>query len=633
MQTEKPTHLLVYQSTVAQFLQDCDEIEISSLIHDRYVALTGGKVGPSEQASWKNSLSEMARVLRRSQLDETVGVGIELFAPQATSRVDFSLSGLGAEGDKKVILIELKQWSSVDVTEKDAIVRTVLGGGKQDVPHPSYQAWSYANLFEGFNEAVSCGDIKVVPCAFLHNYESTQREIIDQRYDVYLQKAPLFLKGDLEKFREFLREHLHGGDNGKVIHALIHAKIGASKALIEGLNHLLKENKEFVLIDQQKLVYEAVRATAKAAAPGKHRVIIVEGGPGTGKSLIAINLLVKLLHDNLAIRYVSKNSAPRHVYKSKLTKSTLRSRFDSLFCGPDSFHKVQSNTFDLLLVDEAHRLTEKSGAYGNLGENQVKELINAAKCTVFFIDEDQCVTFKDIGSKAQIRRWAQVKGAVVEEYELQSQFRCSGSDGYISWLDNILGIRSTANHFLDSKQYDFRIFDSPQELHEVIESKNIENKARVVAGYCWPWSSKNDISKMDIVIGNYQRQWNLSSNSSVWIVTPGSIDQVGCIHTCQGLEVEYVGVIVGPDLIVRDGQVVTAPEMRSSMDQSIRGYKTRVKTSPNATKALADKVIRNTYRTLMTRGLKGCYIYCTDDETRSYFKARLEGHGSASSKE
>lgn len=624
MATEKPTHLLVYRATVAQFLQDCDETEIAALIHDRFVALTGRKVGASEQMSWKNSLNEMARVLRRSQLDETVGVGIELFAPQAFSRVDFSLSGYDEYGQKKVVLVELKQWSSVEVTDKDAIVKTAIGGGKQETPHPCYQAWSYANLFEGFNDAVSSGDIQVVPCAFLHNYDAKQVEIVDQRYAVYLAKAPLFLKEELDKFRSFLRSQLYRGDGCQVLDTLIHAKIGASKALIDALNHLLKENKQFVLIDQQKLVYEAIKATAKAAAPGKHKVLIVEGGPGTGKSLIAINLLVKLLNDNLAIKYVSKNSAPRHVYKSQLTKSFLKTRFDSLFVGPDSFHKVQPNTFDLLLVDEAHRLTEKSGVYGNQGENQVKELIDAAKCVVFFIDEDQRVTFKDIGSKEQIRRWANAKGAEVEEYKLLSQFRCSGSDGYIQWLDNILAIHETVTTPLDAKQYEFKVFDSSSDLHAAIEGKNGNNKARVVAGYCWPWNSKNDTSKFDIEIGkDYKRQWNLSKNSSVWIVTPGSIDQVGCIHTCQGLEVEYIGVIIGPDLIVRDGLVITAPEKRSSMDQSIRGYKTRMKTQPVETKALAGKIIKNTYRTLMTRGLKGCYVYSTDEETREYFRSQL----------
>ncbi|GAB3189918.1 DUF2075 domain-containing protein [Hydrogenophaga aquatica] len=622
---DKPTHILVYKAAVADFLRTVDSFDIAELIHERFQAITGKKVGKSEMASWQGSLGEMARVLRRSEVDESVGVGIELFAPQATSRVDFCLSGYDGEGRKTVILIELKQWSSVELTDRDAIVSTVLGGGIQDVPHPSYQAWSYANLFEGFNDAVASGEIRVVPAAYVHNYNPAQPEIRDQRYQVYLDRAPVFLKGELAQFRLFIQSHLKTGDGAVVLNELITSKIGASKELIEAPNKLLKTNKDFVLIDDQKLVYEAIKDAAKASAPGKHKVLIVEGGPGTGKSLIAINLLVKLLNFGLAIKYVSKNSSPRHVYKNQLVRSTLRTRFDSLFVGPDSFHKMEPNTFDLLLVDEAHRLTEKSGVYGNQGENQVKELIEASKCTVFFIDEDQRVTFKDIGSKEQIKRWAEAKGAEVEEYELVSQFRCSGSDGYISWLDNVLGIHPTANDLLDTKQYDFQVFDTPAALHAAIEAKNENNKARVVAGYCWPWNSKTDTSQLDIVIGDdYQRQWNLAKNSSVWIVTPGSIDQVGCIHTCQGLEVEYVGVIIGPDLIVRNGEVVTVPEARSSMDQSIRGYKTRLKSDPEETRALADRIIKNTYRTLMTRGLKGCFVYATDPETREYLRSKAK---------
>ena len=625
MQNDKPTHILVYSATKAQFLSDFDKFEFEELMFERYLAVTGNRVGKQEVASWKNSLYEMTRVLRDAEIPDEAGVGIELFAPQSLSRVDFTLSGFDEQGQKTAVLVELKQWSAVELTDKDAIVKTLLGRGLNEALHPSYQAWSYANLFEGFNEAVANGDIHVVACAYLHNYAATQTEIVEERFQPYLDKAPIFLKGleEREKFQAFIRSHIKTGDGAEVLKTLIHSKIGASKALADAMGQLLSDNDEFVLVNDQKLVFEAIKATAKAAAPGKNKVVIVEGGPGTGKSLIAINLLVKLLNSGLAIKYVSKNSSPRHVYRSMLTKSTLRSRFDSLFVGPDSFHKMADNTFDLLLIDEAHRLTEKSGVYGNLGENQVKELINASKCSVFFIDEDQRVTFKDIGSKEQIRRWAQEKGATVEEFELSSQFRCSGSDGYMSWLDNVLGIRDTANTELDTAQYTFKVFDSPVELHAAIEAKNGNNKARVVAGYCWPWNSKNDTTKVDIEIGaDYKRQWNLSKNSSVWIVTPGSIDQVGCIHTCQGLEVEYIGVIVGPDLVVRNGEVVTQPEQRSSMDQSIRGYKTRLKSNPEATKALAEKIIKNTYRTLMTRGLKGCFIYCTDQETREYFNAQ-----------
>ena len=478
MQTDKPTHILVYNSTKAGFLSDFETQFFEELMVQRYREVTGRKASGQEVVAWKNSLHHMTIVLEDAAIPPTAGIGIELFAPQSMSRVDFSITGFGDTGAKTVVFAELKQWSSVETTDKDAIVRTALGRALIETLHPSYQAWSYASLFGGFNESVASGEIRVIPCAYLHNYNATQTEILDERYEVYLKKAPVFLMGTQQRgnFREFIRSHIKTGDDADVLNSLIRSKIGASKALADAMNKLLADSEEFVLIGDQKLVFESIRATAKAAAPGRNRVVIVEGGPGTGKSVIAINLLVKLLKNGLAVKYVSKNSSPRHVYKSKLTKSFLRSQFDSLFVGPDSFHKMEANAFDLLLVDEAHRLTQKSGVYGNLGENQVKELINAAKCAVFFIDEDQRVTFKDIGSKEQIRQWAKDKGAEVEEYVLSSQFRCSGSDGYINWLDNVLGIRETPNIHLDTKHYTFKVFDSPNELHAAIEAKTATTK-------------------------------------------------------------------------------------------------------------------------------------------------------------
>lgn len=625
MSTTNPTHILVYRADKRQFLIDSDRY-IEDVIEDRFHATTGKKVSSQEKLSWKNSLQEMAKVLRAERIPETAGVGIELFAPQSNSRIDFVLSGYDANGLKTVIIVELKQWSSIKLTEKDGVVLTHLGGGLKEANHPSYQAWSYATLFEGFNDAVSSGDIKVLPCAFLHNYPDSDPEILDERFKVYTHLAPLFRKGmgERERFQSFLSACIQQGDNQSVLRQLICSRIGASKVLTDDLNKLLSGNSELALIDDQKLVFESIKALALAAAPGKHKVIIVEGGPGTGKTLVAINLMVKLLKAGLAIKYVSKNAAPRHVYKAKLSGAITKTRFDSLFRGSDSFHDVERDTFDLLLVDEAHRLTDKSGVYKNRGENQMKELINAGKCTVFFIDEDQRVTFRDIGSKGQIRQWAADKGAEIHEFELTSQFRCSGSEGYIAWLDNTLGIRETANPYLDTDGFEFKVFDAPEELHAAVEQRNGRNRARVVAGYCWPWNSQKDTSRMDIVIGkNYRRQWNLATNSNVWIIAPDSIEQVGCIHTCQGLEVDYIGVIIGPDLIVRNGEVVTDATKRSSMDQTIRGYKKRFKEQPKETLADADRIIKNTYRTLMTRGLKGCFLYCTDPETATYFRSKL----------
>jgi len=616
--------VIVYAATKQQFLKDNDNDDIEDVILRHYKEATGKTVGKSEIRSWQGSLTYMAKVLRDEGLPSDAGLAIELHIPQSSKRIDFLLTGRDESQAKKAVLIELKQWSKANATTKDAIVKTALGGGLVETIHPSYQVWSYAALLEGFNEAVYDKSIEIRPCAYLHNYVSDG--IIDAaHYEPHISKAPLFLKGpdELTKLRSFLKKHIAHGDNKEILYELSDGKIRPSKALAEALEGLMAGKPEFVLIDDQKAIFESALAAASEASAQAPKVLIIEGGPGTGKTVVAINLLVRLTEQRLLSKYVSKNAAPRKVYESKLVGTIKRSHFSNFFSGSGAFIDTESNTFDALIVDEAHRLNEKSGLYGNLGENQIKELIESAKCSIFFIDEDQRVTLDDIGSKQAIRTFAKAKGALVEEYVLSSQFRCSGSDGYMAWLDDVLGIRTTANPTLDISEYEFKVFDSPQSLHEAISEKNHGNKARVVAGYCWPWLSKKTPNAADIVIGDYKRQWNLDQDGSLWIIAENSIEQVGCIHTCQGLEVDYIGVIIGPDLIVRDGNVVTSPGERDKYDRSIRGWKKMMKEQPALAKKETDLIIKNTYRTLMTRGMKGCYLYCTDKETAQYFQSRL----------
>jgi DUF2075 family protein len=281
---------------------------------------------------------------------------------------------------------------------------------------------------------------------------------------------------------------------------------------------------------------------------------------------------------------------------------------------------------DVLIVDEAHRLRMKSGMFKNLGESQTKEIIYSAKLSVFFIDEAQKVTWSDVGEISRIKAYAAELDADVELLELVSQFRCGGSDDYMAWLDDSLGLQNVPENYFSRDKFDFQIFDSASELHDAIRDKNrINNKSRVVAGYCWNWVSKKEPKAYDIVIPNedYQARWNLASYGNEWIINPKSVDEVGCIHTCQGLEVDYVGVIVGGDLVIENGKLGTDPKGRAKSDKSLNGYIGERKLDPEAADAKADELIRNTYRTLMSRGMKGCYVYFTDPAVKKYFEDRI----------
>ncbi|WP_233198591.1 MULTISPECIES: DUF2075 domain-containing protein [Luteimonas] len=531
-------------------------------------------------------------------------------------RVRYS-ANLQADRLHPLVIVELKQWSSSRVSEKDGIIVANRGGRSEtEGPHPSYQAWSYAALLSGFNEAIYESSTELRPCAYLHNYKD-DGVIRDARYAAYLDKAPTFLDGadELALLRSFIKQHVKKGDSGELLYSIENGRIRPSKMLADSVAKMLKGNQEFVLVDDQKVVYETCLAKAAQASDARKQVVIVKGGPGTGKSVVAINLLVELTKRGQLTKYVSKNAAPRAVYKQKLAGHLRQVEIGNLFAGSGGFHDGQPNVFDTLVVDEAHRLNEKSGLYGNLGQNQIMELVRSARCTVFFADDDQVVTLSDIGRIAELERWAQAAGAEVTHMELASQFRCAGSDGYIAWLDNFLGIRETANADFDRDSFDFRIVDSPVELHDLIREKNkLNNKARVVAGYCWDWKSKKDPNAWDIEIPehSYKAQWNLDKDGSLWIVAPDSVEQVGCIHTCQGLELDYVGVIIGCDLRWPDGKPEVFPESRSRMDRSIRGYKKLMKEDPSATTELLERIVRNTYKTLMSRGMKGCYLYIAD---------------------
>ncbi len=579
--------------------------------------------------SWKNSMQYMRGVLSDSEIPNNTGIAIEYNIPPTGCRIDFMMSGYNKE-KSNVVIIELKQWDkATEVGEMDGIykVSTYTGGGMRDVNHPSYQAMTYANLIKDYNEAVQLKNINVVPCAYLHNYYFEEDDTLKSNtYKEYTDKAPLFGHNDVVNLRNFIKRYIETGDDGNILYEIDHGRIRPSKMLQDSLRNMLKGNREFYMIDNQKIVYEyALRNAIETVSRNEKNVMIVRGGPGTGKSVLAVNLLVELNNRNMTCFYVTKNAAPRSVYSSKLRGDFTQTYINHLFQGSGSFINEERNKLDCLVVDEAHRLNAKSGMFQNKGENQIKEIINAAKFSIFFIDENQKVTLKDIGSEDLIKKFANESGAGIYTFDLDSQFRCNGSDGYIAWLDRVLDIKDTANFDIDGFDYYFKVLDDPNEVRRLIEEKNKENnKSRIVAGYCWNWISEgknnSEIHDIEIPEFNFGMSWNLA-NSTTWAIDPESVNEVGCIHTCQGLEFDYVGVIIGEDLRYEDGHIVTDYTKRAKTDTSLNGIKKIANEhGEEVANKIADNIIKNTYRTLMTRGMKGCYVYCVDKGMQDYFK-------------
>jgi hypothetical protein len=616
--------MLAYLGTKADFLRDAPVIE--DKVREAVKQRLHFDVGESEYQSWRNSLGNaMSNVMRAESIPNDAGIAIEYRLNGRKFRLDFVISGSNKEDKESLVIVELKQWTDIQFSELDEHVMTFLGKGLRDVTHPSYQVWSYKSHLEMYNEYVYENEMEVSGCAYLHNCKET-KVINNSRYENALQLAPVFLHGDYEKLQELIASKISKGTGVSLLERVDASPIRPSKQLADAVADMLAGQEEFILLDEQKTVFETIIDSARKVQNGGKRVLVVKGGPGTGKSVISINALAKLTSERMNVKYVTANAAPRDVFAAKLKNLVKGDTIKHLFGGSGSYTETESNSMDVLIVDEAHRLRMKSGMFKNMGESQTKEIINTARLSVFFIDEAQKVTWSDVGEISRIKAHAAEFGADVDVMELVSQFRCSGSDDYMTWLDDTLGVQESEVSYFSKDKFDFQIFESPAELHEKIREKNqVNNKSRVVAGYCWNWESKKDPKKYDIVMPqfNYSAKWNLTEYANEWIINPKSVSEVGCIHTCQGLEVDYVGVFIGNDLRVVDGKLVTDPAGRAASDKSLNGYKTEWKKNPVKADKKADELIRNTYRTLMSRGIKGCYVYFTDDATREYFQDRM----------
>ena len=625
----------LYAGRTRDFVHDATHNAIARRLADAFVAHYRYRPGDAEFHSWQNSLRALSSVIDAGRLHDN-GILLEYQLPLSSLRLDALLTG--SSGDRpRAVIVELKQWSQSEPGSADELLRTWVGGSHRDVLHPSVQVNQYRRYLADANDAFH-GEQRIAldACAYLHNYTPIPADpLLDPRSDAVRALAPVFTGGQTSALAQHLSTRLARGDDGAVLARIAEGRFRPAKKLLEHVARVVADEPAFVLLDDQQVVFSQVLATLDAALhDGSRHVFIVHGGPGTGKSVLAVNLLGALSAAGANVRHATGSKA----FTATLQKILGRRASANLHYF-NQFGFAQPGEIDVLVCDEAHRIRASSNhrftrADRRAERPQVEELVRAAKVCVFFVDDQQVVRPNEIGNSRLFREVASQQGCVLHERVLEAQFRCAGSDGFVNWIDNTLGIRRTANTLFDQQQetFEFRIVDSPQELDALIRAKAGDgHSARLVAGYCWPWSkalAADGGLARDVRIGGFERPWNARPDmrglpagvpkADYWAHDPAGLDQVGCIYTAQGFEFDYVGVLWGRDLRFDPGTGQWLADRAHSQDRAVRG-------AGGALLAL----VRNTYRVLLSRGMKGCYVYFEDEATRNFVRSRTEHLGHA----
>ena len=657
-----PTARILYQASQSQFIRDVERNYVSQKM--RHAAEQAGiHSAENEIASWENNAPHVSRLLTQCGAKDSY-VTFEFLVPFSRKRIDCMIYGTGDDNSENVIHIELKQWSNktVGLAESDGNfttdestsrqqddvifnVEAFTGHANRIVAHPSQQVKGYQGYLSNFIEVFSNHEVELTGLAYCYNYTKNDASkpscLFDEKYATLLEQFPTYAKDQFDDLTGKLTRLLRKGAGISIFNKVMQSPIRPSKKLLNEVSTMIESGdiSAFSLIEDQivarNIIINKIREMRANSSRNKKNFIIVNGGPGTGKTVIALHILAELakLSNNgngLNVHYATKSKPLLEGVRAQLSTTSRL-----LFSNVTSFVPSSSdeNSVDVLLVDEAHRIQKNANNQYTKAENrtdlsQIDTIIRAAKITVFFIDDRQAIRGVEIGSASMIREAAERWNASVEECELKSQFRCNGSDNYLNWLEQVLYNKQVTSHF-DTEDFDLRIMDSPQKMYEsLVEQNNVPGQtARLMAGFCWPWSTNvvnGDLVK-DVKIGTFAMPWE--TNDKVdrrslrvsyprwyeWAYKPEGIKQVGCIYTSQGYEFDYAGVIIGPDLkydpvedkIITDKSACKDPVLKRTQKEATMTF---------------DDYVRNIYRVLMSRGMKGCYLYVCDKELRKYLK-------------
>jgi len=620
----------LYSGTSEQFIKDSILNQISEKLRTSFFNYYRFYPSHSEVNSWRNSLRAIAQVFEYSELRDH-GVMLEYQLPLTSKRLDCMICGRDDDHIDNAVILELKQWEKCEIADGPNEVATYVGGAIRDVLHPSAQVGQYKMYLEDTHTAFYEGDkpVNLAACTYLHNYIYHDNDaLLNAKYQRLIEQYPIYSADDVEPLCKYLRYKLKGGHGIEVLARVEQSRYRPSKKLMMHVSNVIKGKSEYVLLDEQLLVYDKVLECAKKGFHDKQKtVIIIKGGPGTGKSVVAINLMADLLRQNYNAHYATGSKAFTTTLREIIgTNGNVQFKYFN------SYMDAEQNEIDVLISDEAHRIRKTSNnrftaQAKRSGLSQIEELLNASKVAVFFIDDDQVVRPDEIGSSKYLKDHAAAKNCKIFEYELEAQFRCNGSDAFVNWVNNTLGIKKTANVLWDRhEEFEFQLFETPQELEKAIRIKAAQGyTARMTAGFVWKWSEPNPDGTLvdDVQVGDHFRPWNAKPDAKrlapnipkapLWAYDPNGINQIGCIYTAQGFEFDYVGVIIGHDLVYRFDEGGWIGIKANSFDSVVR----------RSNDKFID-LVKNTYRVLLTRGMKGCYVYFMDKETERFFRSRID---------
>ena len=638
--------MIIYRSSTAHFDLDVRFNKIVDKLENEFIRTLGRKVSDPERRSFQNSLSKMNEVLINEELNSVnCGVLIEYHLPQSSMRLDFMITGKDKFLNPNAVIVELKQWESVEESNTDRQVYTYTGGALREVNHPAVQVTNYKQYLTDYHTAFHTDNenaLRLYTCSYLHNYKIKKRDkLFNDKFSIYIDQSPVYTKADTKRIGHFIKNHVEMGDGLELVDYIASSIPQPSKKLINHINNIIDAKSEFILMDQQLVVFDRVMQIVRDhqldGTNGRY-VVMIKGGPGTGKSVVGLNLLSKILREEKECVYLAPNAA----FKNCMANKIDRERAGRLFKHPYFYNRElteSQKSFQVAIVDEAHRVSSTPPPMQKKLEKSLVEcIIEKTYLTIFFTDDNQMIRPKDIGSYKHVKETAQKLGCQIYEYELDAQFRCAGSEGYLNWLDDVLGIRSTANAsgWENLDNLEFYIVDDPNVMKDhLIQLQAQGFDSRLLAGYAWPWSKTlqqngqlmNDVKIYDGDTLTFEMPWNpqdsyketkrapgIPASGSDWAVNPEGVNQIGCIHTCQGLEFDYVGVIIGEEFKYNPKKETWEADVKKCHDKKIG--------SNSQTQFL--RLAQNTYKTLLSRGMKGVFVYAVDKDTREYFKRRLK---------